>query len=72
MAMMSGTRTDNDAGETMRLAVERFRTQMESANWQFIQDRIDEIKAKNLSTEEEKLDLMWYYWHDLREKQSGN
>ncbi|KAF3015197.1 hypothetical protein E8E15_005271 [Penicillium rubens] len=67
--MMSGTQTNT--GETMHLAVERFRTQMESANRQFIQDRIDEIEAKNLSTEKEKLDLMRYYWHDLGEKQSG-
>ena len=66
---MSGTQTNT--GETMHLAVERFRTQMESANRQFIQDRIDEIEAKNLSTEKEKLDLMRYYWHDLGEKQSG-
>lgn len=48
----------SDAGldETMRLAVERFRAKMESSNRQFLQDRIDEIEAMGLATEEEKLD----------------
>ncbi|KAJ5801585.1 uncharacterized protein N7518_003653 [Penicillium psychrosexuale] len=42
--MSSGTQSDNP-GDTMRLAVERFRIKMESANRQFIQDRVDEIEA---------------------------
>jgi hypothetical protein len=39
----------------MRLAVDRFRTRMESANRQFLQDRIDEIEAMHLSTEKGKI-----------------
>lgn len=54
-----------DPAETMRLAVERYRTKMESSNRRFLQDRIDEIEAMGLSTEEEKLNEMWVYWHDL-------
>lgn len=49
----------------MRLAVERFRTKMEFSNRQFLQDRIDEIEAMNLPTEEEKLRKMWLYWPNL-------
>lgn len=49
----------------MRLAVERFRAKMESSNRQFIQDRIDEIEAMHLSTEDEKLHHMLKYWADL-------
>jgi hypothetical protein len=56
---------DADPAETMRLAVERFRTKMETSNRRFLQDRIDEIEAMGLSTEEEKLNKMWVYWHDL-------
>jgi hypothetical protein len=54
-----------DADEVMRLAIERFRTKMESSNRQFLQDRIDEIEAMNLSTEEEKLRQMRIYWSDV-------
>lgn len=49
----------------MRLPVERFRAKMESSNRQFIQDRIGEIKARHLSTEDEKLHHMLKYWADL-------
>jgi hypothetical protein len=49
----------------MRLAVDRFRTRMESANRQFLQDRINEIEAMHLSTEEENLHEMRDYWPDL-------
>lgn len=52
----------------MRLAVERFRIKMEASNRQFLQDRIDEIEAMNLSTEEEKLDKMRVYWLNLTDK----
>ncbi|RHZ51029.1 uncharacterized protein CDV56_105553 [Aspergillus thermomutatus] len=54
-----------DADETMRLAVEQFRTKMESSNRQFLQDRMDEIEAMNLPTEEEKLKKMRPYWPNL-------
>lgn len=54
-----------DADEIMRLAIERFRTKMETSNRQFLQDRIDEIEAMNLSTEEEKLKEMRIYWPDV-------
>ncbi|KAJ5937292.1 hypothetical protein N7454_004947 [Penicillium verhagenii] len=56
----------SDAGdETMRLAIERFRTKMESSNRRFLQDRIDEIQAMGLATEEQKLEKMRLYWSDL-------
>ncbi|KAJ5797669.1 uncharacterized protein N7503_006965 [Penicillium pulvis] len=55
-----------DAEENMRLAVERFRTKMEASNRQFLQDRMDEIEAMNLSTEEEKLLEMRTYWPGLK------
>ncbi|EAW18910.1 uncharacterized protein NFIA_088660 [Aspergillus fischeri NRRL 181] len=35
---------------------------MESSNRQFLQDRIEEIEAMNLTTEEEKLEKMRPYW----------
>jgi hypothetical protein len=56
-----------DAGpdEIMRLAVERFRAEMESSNRRFLQDRIDEIEAMGLATEKEKLDKMSCYWSGL-------
>ncbi|CRL24755.1 unnamed protein product [Penicillium camemberti] len=63
--MSSSTQLDTNPDETMCLAVERFRTKMESSNRQFIQDRIDEIEAMNLSTEDEKLHHMLSYWPDL-------
>lgn len=63
--MSEGKQSDTDPGETMRLAVVRFRTRMESANRQFLQDRIDEIEAMHLSTEAEKLREMSDYWPDL-------
>ncbi|KAJ5294666.1 hypothetical protein PENANT_c006G09296 [Penicillium antarcticum] len=63
--MESTAQTSADADENMRLAVERFRTKMEASNRQFLQDRIDEIEAKNLSTEEEKLEKMDVYWSSL-------
>ena len=60
--------SDIEADETMRLAVERFRTKMESSNRQFLQDRTDEIEAMGLSTEEEKLQGMRAYWPGLGRK----
>lgn len=59
--MSGGTQSDTNPEETMRLAVERFRAKMESSNRQFIQDRIDEIEAMHLSTEDEKLHHMLTY-----------
>ncbi|PKX90418.1 uncharacterized protein P174DRAFT_341499, partial [Aspergillus novofumigatus IBT 16806] len=38
---------------------------MEASNRQFLQDRMDEIEAMNLSTEEEKLEEMRVYWPGL-------
>jgi hypothetical protein len=54
--------------ETMRMALEKFRIKMELSNRKFLQDRIDEIEAKNLPTEEEKLKKMRLYWHRLGSK----
>ncbi|CAI7668982.1 unnamed protein product [Penicillium crustosum] len=70
--MSSGTQSDTNPDETMRLAVERFRAKMESSNRQFIQDRIDEIEAMHLSTEDEKLHHMLTYWADLNIKDWSN
>ncbi|KAJ5971311.1 uncharacterized protein N7479_001229 [Penicillium vulpinum] len=70
--MSSGTQLDTNPGETMRLAVERFRTKMESSNRQFIQDRINEIEAMHLSTEKEKLRIMSRYWDNLGDKGQSN
>jgi hypothetical protein len=66
--MESTAQPSADADEKMRLAVERFRTKMEASNRQFLQDRIEEIEAMNLSTEEEKLHEMRIYWPDLTVK----
>ncbi|GFG25498.1 hypothetical protein IFM61606_05442 [Aspergillus udagawae] len=53
------------ADETMRLAITRFRSKMADANRQFLQDRINEINAKGLPTEEEKRRLLCQYrWMD--------
>jgi hypothetical protein len=60
--------SDTDPAEIMRLAVEGFRAKMEASNRRFLQDRIDEIEAMGLSTEEEKLNEMSLYWHDLGAK----
>ncbi|PIG82105.1 hypothetical protein AARAC_000032 [Aspergillus arachidicola] len=51
----------------MRQAIERFRTRMAAANRQFIQQRVDEIEARGLATEKEKLDRMrdYRYFEDL-------
>ncbi|KAF7178097.1 hypothetical protein CNMCM7691_006755 [Aspergillus felis] len=59
-ALASGTDTNADADEIMRLAIARFRSRMAAANQKFLQDRVDEIEAKGLATEEEKR-------HQLRE-----
>lgn len=59
--------SDVDPAETMRLAVERFRAK-ESSNRRFLQDRIDEIEALGISTEEEKLSKMSLYWPVLGAK----
>lgn len=53
-ASASGTDTDTNADETMRLAIARFRSRMAAANQKFLQDRVNEIEAKGLATEEEK------------------
>ncbi|CRL22255.1 unnamed protein product [Penicillium camemberti] len=66
--MESTAQASADADENMRLAVERFRIKMEASNRQFLQDRIDEIEAMNLSTEEEKIDKMKVYWSNLTDK----
>ncbi|GAD97808.1 hypothetical protein PVAR5_6490 [Paecilomyces variotii No. 5] len=62
---MADTIQPTDADENMRLAVEQFRTKMESANRQFLQDRVNEIEAMDLSTEEEKISEMRVYWSGL-------
>ncbi|KAF7172551.1 hypothetical protein CNMCM6106_006746 [Aspergillus hiratsukae] len=41
---------------------------MESSNRQFLQDRIDEIEAMNLPSEEEKLKRMCAYWPGFGDK----
>lgn len=67
--MESTAEPSANADERMRLAVERFRTKMEVSNRQFLQDRIDEVEAMNLSTEKEKLLKMRTYWPDLKIRQ---
>lgn len=52
--------SDADVDEAMRLTVSRFRTKMEASNRQFLQDRIDEPEAMDL-TDEEKLDKISFY-----------
>lgn len=47
-----------DADETMRQAVDRFRTRMAAVNQKFVQDRIDEIDARGLATEKERIRMM--------------
>ncbi|RAK84432.1 hypothetical protein BO79DRAFT_211346 [Aspergillus costaricaensis CBS 115574] len=56
-----------DVDETMRQAVDRFRTRMAAANRQFIQDRIDEIDARGLATEKERIRMIqrWRHFGDL-------
>lgn len=39
---------DADLDEVMRLSLEKLRTKLEYSNHKFLQDRIDEIEAKNL------------------------
>ncbi|KAJ5998665.1 hypothetical protein N7451_006475 [Penicillium sp. IBT 35674x] len=68
--MESTAEPSADADENMRLAVERFRTKMEASNRQFLQDRMDEIEAMDLSTEKEKLSEMRKYWPDLTVRQN--
>ncbi|KAF7114920.1 hypothetical protein CNMCM5793_000690 [Aspergillus hiratsukae] len=49
----------------MRLAIARFRSRMAAANQKFLQDRVNEIEAKGLATEEEKRRrLRRYRWMD--------
>lgn len=64
---MDSTQPDS-ADASMRLAIQNFRQKMESSNRQFLQDRITEISALNLPTEQEKLEKMRTYWWDLTEK----
>ena len=52
-----------DGDETMRQAVDLFRTRMEAANRKFIIDRISEIFARGLATEEERIRLMQQWRH---------
>ncbi|KAE8345143.1 hypothetical protein BDV24DRAFT_171081 [Aspergillus arachidicola] len=61
------TRLALDADDNMRQAIERFRTRMAAANRQVIQQRVDEIEARGLATEKEKLDRMrdYRYFEDL-------
>ncbi|GFF60858.1 hypothetical protein IFM60648_00048 [Aspergillus lentulus] len=56
---MAGTNAD----ETMCAAITRFRRKMAAANHQFLQDRINDINAKGLLTEEEKRRLLGQYRH---------
>ncbi|GAQ47421.1 similar to An12g10600 [Aspergillus tubingensis] len=66
-APISTNLPSHDADETMREAVDRFRTRMAAANRQFIQDRIDEIDARGLATEKEKIRMIqrWRHFGDL-------
>ncbi|KGO43295.1 hypothetical protein PEX1_088660 [Penicillium expansum] len=59
---MESTQPSADADENMRLAIERFRTKMEASNWQFLQDRIDEIESMDLSTEEKLKKMNIWTW----------
>jgi hypothetical protein len=64
-AVASGTDTNADADEIMRLAIARFRSRMAAANQKFLQDRVNEIEAKGLATEEEKRRQLGHYrWMD--------
>ncbi|GAQ08423.1 hypothetical protein ALT_5744 [Aspergillus lentulus] len=47
----------------MRAAITRFRRKMAAANHHFLQDRINDINAKGLPTEEEKRRLLGQYRH---------
>ncbi|KAJ9481377.1 hypothetical protein VN97_g12104, partial [Penicillium thymicola] len=59
----SASASDTTADETMRLAIARFRSRMATANQKFLQDRINEIEAKGLATEQEKRNqLRQYHW----------
>ncbi|RAL10411.1 uncharacterized protein BO97DRAFT_406906 [Aspergillus homomorphus CBS 101889] len=55
--------SSTDAEQTMQLALERFRVRMATANRKFIQDRVDEIEARGLASEEEKWRKMAEYRH---------
>ncbi|KAJ5546793.1 hypothetical protein N7494_004378 [Penicillium frequentans] len=65
---MGGSYTDTNAEDTMRLAITRFRSRMAAANQKFLQDRIKEIEARGLASEEEKRRrLRHYQWMDYLE-----
>ncbi|GAB1193696.1 hypothetical protein APSETT444_002920 [Aspergillus pseudonomiae] len=55
--------TASDADATMRQAVDRFRVRMGAANRQFIEDRIAEIEARGLASEQEKIQQMAEWRH---------
>lgn len=62
-ASTSDADTDTNADEAMRLAIARFRSRMAAANQTFLRDRVNEIEAKGLATEEEKRrQLSMYRW----------
>ncbi|KAJ5802468.1 uncharacterized protein N7503_004918 [Penicillium pulvis] len=65
---MAGSGTNTNAEETMRLAITRFRSRMAAANQKFLQDRINEIEARGLASEEEKRrHFRHYQWMDYLE-----
>ncbi|KAI2786981.1 hypothetical protein POX_f07332 [Penicillium oxalicum] len=49
--------------ETMRQAVDQFRTRMAAANRQFVQNRISEIDARGLTDEKDRISLMQRWRH---------
>ncbi|GLA19225.1 hypothetical protein AnigIFM62618_006894 [Aspergillus niger] len=71
----STNRSSLDADETMRQAVDRFRTRMAASNKKFVQDRIDEIDARGLATEKERIRKLqdWRHFDDLdRDEPDGH
>ncbi|KAJ5672325.1 hypothetical protein N7507_001452 [Penicillium longicatenatum] len=61
LASAPASGTDTNADETMRLAIARFRSRMAAANQKFLQDRINEIEARGLASEEEKRHYLRQY-----------
>ncbi|KAL4878343.1 hypothetical protein BJY04DRAFT_221279 [Aspergillus karnatakaensis] len=58
---MTTTMPPATSDETMRLAISTFRTRMAAANKTFLQDRINEITARDLPTEQARRDKLWQY-----------
>ncbi|KZF21977.1 hypothetical protein L228DRAFT_247589 [Xylona heveae TC161] len=54
-------------GEKMRKTIELYREKMYTSNKKFIYDRIEDIEAMNLPSEEEKLVVMGRFWFLLNE-----